>query len=551
MTALRILIGCETSGVMRRAFAARGHDVWSVDLLPADDGSNRHIVGDVRDYLDHGWDLLAVMHPPCFVGDTLVLTSKGHKPIRDVRVGDEVLTHKGRWRKVKEVMVKTTTRLTCIKSTNGLKTYTTPEHPYYVRYREPYRNGFRTKAERDRPPEFVPSGDLTTRHFTGSVLPPTQAVDIPDEDLWLMGRYVADGHLRESRWTPGKFEEMAISIGLEKLETFKDRVTRKARYSETRTAARATFYGHDAIVPFAQFGRGAENKILPKWVLSLPVEQARIFLDGYLSGDGYVRAKSISACTVSAKLALGIALLMQRVFGKCPAIRTSGPRPLVSIEGREVETLPLHHVEVPQSDKRLRNYVAEDYAWGHVREVTAVTRDALVFNLSVEEDETYTANGLVVHNCTRLCNSGVRWLHVPPLGRTKAEMWQELEDGAALFAACWKAPIERVAVENPIMHRHAKALMPDCLPKPQTVQPWWFGEPYFKATGFYLRGLPPLVETDRLTPPKAGTEAHKRWSAVHRAPPGPDRWRLRSRTFDGIAQAAADQWGGYAMDKAA
>ena len=101
------------------------------------------------------------------------------------------------------------------------------------------------------------------------------------------------------------------------------------------------------------------------------------------------------------------------------------------------------------------------------------------------------------------------------------------------------------------MHRHAKALMPDCLPKPQIVQPWWFGEPYFKATGFYLRGLPPLVESDRLTPPKAGTEAHKRWSAVHRAPPGPDRWRLRSRTFDGIAQAAADQWGGYAMERAA
>ena len=52
---LRILIGCETSGVMRRAFAARGHDVWSCDLLPAEDRSNRHIVGDVRDHLADGW----------------------------------------------------------------------------------------------------------------------------------------------------------------------------------------------------------------------------------------------------------------------------------------------------------------------------------------------------------------------------------------------------------------------------------------------------------------------------------------------------------------
>lgn len=65
MITLRILFACETSGVMRRAFSARGHDVWSCDLLPAEDGSNRHILGDVRDILDDGWGLMAVMHPPC------------------------------------------------------------------------------------------------------------------------------------------------------------------------------------------------------------------------------------------------------------------------------------------------------------------------------------------------------------------------------------------------------------------------------------------------------------------------------------------------------
>jgi len=148
--------------------------------------------------------------------------------------------------------------------------------------------------------------------------------------------------------------------------------------------------------------------------------------------------------------------------------------------------------------------------------------------------------------CTRLCNSGVRWLHVPPPGRTVEDMRAELEEGAALFAACWQAPVERVAVENPIMHKHARALMPADLPKPQIVQPWWFGEPFFKATGFYLRGLPPLVPTNRLTPPRADTDAHKAWSAVHRAPPGPDRWKFRSRTFAGVAAACADQWGGWA-----
>ncbi|SDG09552.1 hypothetical protein, partial [Rhodobacter capsulatus] len=90
--------------------------------------------------------------------------------------------------------------------------------------------------------------------------------------------------------------------------------------------------------------------------------------------------------------------------------------------------------------------------------------------------------------CTRLCNSGVRWLHVPPPGRSLAEMWAELDEGAALFSACWRAPIARVAIENPVMHKHARARLPADLPRPQIVQPWWFGDPAFKATGWYLRG---------------------------------------------------------------
>lgn len=153
--------------------------------------------------------------------------------------------------------------------------------------------------------------------------------------------------------------------------------------------------------------------------------------------------------------------------------------------------------------------------------------------------------------CTRLCNSGVRWLKVPPPGRTREEMWEELDAGAALFSDCWNAPIPRVAVENPVMHRYAKERIRNFQPPAQTVQPWWFGDQAFKATSFYLRELPKLVATNRLTPPKAGTEEHRQWSAVHRASPGKDRWKIRSMTYPGIAEAIADQWGGYAMQEVA
>lgn len=177
----------------------------------------------------------------------------------------------------------------------------------------------------------------------------------------------------------------------------------------------------------------------------------------------------------------------------------------------------------------------------------------------------------VMHpSCTRLCNSGVRWLMEPPTNppgeTTDAEkqawakfsreeklsiMWRLLDEGAALFSDCWNAPIPRIAVENPVMHSHAKARIRNYRSPAQTVQPWHFGEEAFKATSFYLRDLPPLVETNRLVPPKAGTGEHKRWSKVHRASPGPDRWKIRSKTYQGIADAMAMQWGGYAVEVAA
>lgn len=143
--------------------------------------------------------------------------------------------------------------------------------------------------------------------------------------------------------------------------------------------------------------------------------------------------------------------------------------------------------------------------------------------------------------CTRLCNSGVRWLSVPPPGRSLEAMWAELEEGAALFSACWNAPVPRVAVENPVMHKHAKARIAGYAEPAQSVQPWQFGHGETKRTCLWLRGLPALTPTDIVE----GREAR-----VHRMPPGPDRWKERSRFFAGIADAMADQWGGWAAREA-
>jgi hypothetical protein len=122
--------------------------------------------------------------------------------------------------------------------------------------------------------------------------------------------------------------------------------------------------------------------------------------------------------------------------------------------------------------------------------------------------------------CTHLAVSGARWFHLKQA---------EQADALAFVRFLLDAPIPRIALENPISIISSRIRKPT-----QTVQPWQFGHGETKATCLWLKNLPPLTPTNIVD----GREAR-----VHRMPPGPDRWRERSRTFQGIAEAMADQWG--------
>ena len=144
--------------------------------------------------------------------------------------------------------------------------------------------------------------------------------------------------------------------------------------------------------------------------------------------------------------------------------------------------------------------------------------------------------------CTRLCNSGVRWLHKAPPGKTLAEMWEQLDQGAELFSKLWNSDIPKVAIENPVMHKYAKARIKNFKPFTQSVQPYEFADSIdaedniSKRTCLWLRNLPPLIKTGTLT---RETARHD----IHNASPGKDRWKVRSKFHKGIAEAMADQWG--------
>jgi hypothetical protein len=127
--------------------------------------------------------------------------------------------------------------------------------------------------------------------------------------------------------------------------------------------------------------------------------------------------------------------------------------------------------------------------------------------------------------CTRLANSGVRFLH-------ERNLWKELDEGAAFFKFFLDMDCPRIAVENPIPHKYAVERIGRKYD--QIIQPWQFGHGETKATCLWLKGLPRLVPT-KIVEGRVGY--------VHRLPPSKDRWKLRSRTYEGIANAFAEQWG--------
>lgn len=151
---------------------------------------------------------------------------------------------------------------------------------------------------------------------------------------------------------------------------------------------------------------------------------------------------------------------------------------------------------------------------------------------------------MIAHpECTYLTNSGVKHLYIGGRKENGAYLprWRNMIDAAEFYLLLRNAPAKRKVIENPIFHQYARMLI-----KPgyrQVVQPWMFGDPAFKATGLELINLPPLEKTNVLQIPEKGTEEYKEWSWVHREPPGPNRKKNRSRTFPGIADAFAEQYG--------
>jgi hypothetical protein len=373
---------------------------------------------------------LAWFSPDCFPAGSLVLTRRGYEPIESLVIGDEVLTHKGRWRLVTETS-RTMRPLMRIRGHGHPGLFVSPEHPFYV------RDGKHGMAE------WVNASALdASRHYwsTPVAFPAAEVPAVPFSStsdrgggwqrtmtinhalMWLAGRYVADGwaRLNEDR------AELVITCGVHEVDGLRARFagwwpragdragTDELSWTErevpsTETTGSYQFAtSHRGLVTWLRehFGHGSEHKSFPSWALGMPEALRTALLEGYVSGDGWKgqhKGPITEVTTVSKALAFS-AKALAASLGFTVAVYLHENSNV--IEGRTVNALPYYRLRWRTAPSPLHRQTVRD---GHlefapIREVEdademIVGERVDVFNIGVDEDESYVVEGVCVHNC--------------------------------------------------------------------------------------------------------------------------------------------------------
>lgn len=369
---------------------------------------NADRLGDIckitKDLIPDGVDLI-IGGSPCFVAGTKVITSNGYKNIEDVKVGDMVLTHKNRFKVVLKVGGKMSQTIN-LKAQGILKTETTKEHPYYIRT---MKDGVMSE------PYWKEVKDLKKGDYIGSPIINIESniYNLTKEQCWLIGRYIADGHIKKEKRKERKNSYMysvIYSIGSSKLDKFKERVVenRFTAYKHSKSVYRCCFYSKDFVelLEKLEVGKRAIDKNIPMALLNLPKDLLEEVLDGYMSGDGCVIRNSHKATTISEKLAMSLCLAISKSKNKgFTILKCIRPKTHI-IQGRVVNQNDTYTTSYLNNNSKAQYKIIDDIVWLPFRSISETGESKQVYNLEVEDDNSYTANNAIVHNCQSLSRSG-------------------------------------------------------------------------------------------------------------------------------------------------
>lgn len=361
-----------------------------------------------------------IMHgSPCFLAGTKVLTNNGYKNIEDLKIGDMVLTHKNRFRKVENIGMNKDKPIFSLKAQGSLKTYVTENHPYYVReMKRVWNNKLRRNERQFSEPKWKEVKDLKNSDFVGINIPTKEenVYGLDEETCWLLGRYVADGHIRYNKRKGRKNSYqygVIYSLGDNKVENFKEHLKKyhASIYSHTQSCHRAVISSMELVnfIILNNFGRKAIEKDIPNFILELPIQLAKSFLDGYMSGDGCFTNNSYKASTISQHLILKLQLLIAKVYKTSSNIYFCKRASKYIIEGRNVNQHDNYSISFnKQIKKQNHSYVdlENNIIWYPITKIENINKKSNVYNITVEEDNSYTANNFIVHNCQDISVSG-------------------------------------------------------------------------------------------------------------------------------------------------
>lgn len=401
---------------------AINHDPEAIAMHQANHPHTRH-------YCESVWDVsprkacagrpvgLAWFSPDCFPAGTLVLTRQGYRPIEEINVGDEVLTHMQRWRKVTETSTSHRPLLK-IKGHGHPGLLVSPEHPFYARHRQNiWNNGRRSYDRVLDPADWAPASMLDKGWYWASptVFPESEVpcvagrgMEIDVKLMWLAGRYLGDGwtRLTDTR------AELVITCGMHDIESLRERLKvwersgnrcgfNELAWHERETSTAYQFStNHQGLVKWLRqyFGHRAEAKGIPAWALGMSSELKQALIDGYLSADGWDQGSFGEAVTVSKSLAFGMKALLNSM-GKTVAVYKKQNNNL--IQDRVVNVRDSYSLRWRYStdEKHIQTFLEDGLEWCPVRSQTHECEEADVFNIGVDEDESYVVEGIIVHNC--------------------------------------------------------------------------------------------------------------------------------------------------------
>ena len=355
---------------------------------------------------------------PCFAKGTLIQTNDGLIPIEKIKVDQQVVTIDGSLQKVTQTMVHNTEQIYQLKVEGNLLIQVTGNHPVFARKRRERHIGH-TFDE----PEWIKVKDLKKGDLIQQYNPKIKMTRrLTDEQVWLLGRYVADGYIvntKRKRRQNSYVHRVVFCIGKKKADSFKAHVLNyhlsSSVSNKNGSCIKFSIYNEEFMDLASEFGRGAANKEIPLWVFGLSLNQRELFIDGYTSGDGSLVANKTmqSVTTISKKLALGFAKLVECTLNRPASVFYVKTADTHVIEGRRVNQQDQYqiHYRIEDNGKLLwHSKIYEGNMWKPVKTVKKIELDKAipVFNLEVENNHTYNANGIICHNCTNISIAGNR-----------------------------------------------------------------------------------------------------------------------------------------------